>query len=412
MDIKKHLEDDVLHWWLDHGPDMGAGGVRTCWDNRGQHLVSEDRYTWSQGRWAWLASQVELAARAGLLDVDPEPWHATAVGTATFVADHAVLPDGSTAFKVSPEGEPLPVDGALHVSVFADLFAALGWSGVARVNTDRDWLTLGTDMLVSAADRYRAGTYRTEPYPVPAGRGTHALPLMLLGVGEQLVRAGAGQRALDVVVAALDELDARYWGEGGDVVEMPSMTPGEQDSTLLGRHRCPGHVLEAVWFAAHARDLAPDHPAVQIDRLTEMALRACRLGWDNEHGGLLRYVDVEGGPPRGDLIDSPTEPLVQRTWDTKLWWTHAEAVYALTLLGTLSSDPDVAHWRDRFTQYTFTVFPQGPGQEWIQNRTRDGKPLDEVVALPVKDPMHIARALLYLVELDATTTEKKEVSSE
>lgn len=47
------------------------------------------------------------------------------------------------------------------------------------------------------------------------------------------------------------------------------------------------------------------------------------------------------------------------------------------------------------------TFPDPDGQEWIQIRSRDGSPLDEVVALPVKDPMHIARSLLLLNALEA-----------
>ena len=50
--------------------------------------------------------------------------------------------------------------------------------------------------------------------------------------------------------------------------------------------------------------------------------------------------------------------------------------------------------------------PQGPGLEWIQIRDRAGAPLDATVALPVKDPFHIARALLLLVELLAAEPER------
>ena len=38
------------------------------------------------------------------------------------------------------------------------------------------------------------------------------------------------------------------------------------------------------------------------------------------------------------------------------------------------------------------------GAEWLQVRDRNGRPLDRVVALPVKDPFHIARALLLVLE--------------
>jgi len=37
--------------------------------------------------------------------------------------------------------------------------------------------------------------------------------------------------------------------------------------------------------------------------------------------------------------------------------------------------------------------------EWIQIRDRAGRPLDKVVGLPVKDPYHVIRNLMLLVEL-------------
>jgi N-acylglucosamine 2-epimerase len=59
---------------------------------------------------------------------------------------------------------------------------------------------------------------------------------------------------------------------------------------------------------------------------------------------------------------------------------------------------DLADWHDRLAHYTYRVFPAGPGGEWVQIRDRAGAPLDKTVALPVKDPFHIARALLLLIE--------------
>ena len=37
--------------------------------------------------------------------------------------------------------------------------------------------------------------------------------------------------------------------------------------------------------------------------------------------------------------------------------------------------------------------------EWIQIRDRQGKPEEKVVALPVKDPFHITRAYLHIIDL-------------
>lgn len=396
MDVRAHLENDVLAWWMRHGPDA-VGGVRTCWDNQGERLVSDRKYTWSQGRWAWLTARVATAARAGVLTLDPEPFERTALATAAFVADHAMLPDGTTAYLTDRDGTPRAVDGRLHASVFADLFAALGFSGAAGLDPSGPWLERGVALLVSAAERYRTDDYLAEPYPVPSGRGTHAMPMMLLGVGENLVRAGADERALGVR-DAMDDLDRRYWGPR-DAVELPWRDGTPDTDTLLGRHRCPGHLLEALWFVVHAADLAPGHPVTDAHRLTELALSACETGWDPDHGGLLRYVDTDGGAPQGARTGGGYEDLVVRTWNTKLWWPHAEALYALTLLTHRTSDQRLVRWRDRISDYTFDTFPQGPGREWIQNRNADGSPLNEVVALPVKDPLHVARSLLLITEL-------------
>ncbi|MCT1775534.1 AGE family epimerase/isomerase, partial [Brachybacterium sp. p3-SID957] len=383
-----------------HGPDDVHGGVLTCWDNLGTQLVSTDKYTWSQGRWAWLTARVALAARAGVLDVDGERYAAWSVSTSRFVRDHALLPDGRLAYLTDRAGQPRPAErGGLAASVFADLFAALGFAGTALVDPDGGWGALADDVLTRSSDLIAAGAAPTEPYPVPAGHGSLALPMMLLGVGEQVHRVTGSAASAAVVARAGEEIAARHVA-GDDVAEMPPTDPSRQE-LLVSRHRTPGHALELVWFALHARDLLGGTGLDDVGTLTRCALRACEHGWDTEHGGLLRYVDVDGGPPRGERLDDPYEQLVTDTWDTKLWWPHAEAMYALRLLETLTGDAEIANWADRVVDYTLATFPEGPGREWTQIRTRTGAPLEKVVALPVKDPFHVARALLLLAELEA-----------
>lgn len=69
------------------------------------------------------------------------------------------------------------------------------------------------------------------------------------------------------------------------------------------------------------------------------------------------------------------------------------------LLAMRTGRADLFACHDRAHRYTMATFPAGPGREWIQIRDRAGAPLEATVALPVKDPFHIARALLLLVEL-------------
>ena len=394
-----HLVHDVMGWWLANGPDDDHGGVLTCWSNDGTKLRAHDKYTWSQGRWAWVMSRTADAAARGLVDLDAQRCLERAEKTAVFLRDHAVLPDGTTAFVTDRAGQPYePVPGrGQHVSVFTDLFAALGFAELARVGGDPEWGDRAEQLFAGAADRIGRRVVRTEPYPVPPGFGSFALPMMLVGVGEQVHRATGSDRSAQVVHAAAAEIFDRF-RSGDDMAEMPPDDSASSD-TLLARHRTPGHVLEALWFLAHAGDLLTAGGAASHDRLADLAVHACRLGWDAAHGGLLRYVDLDGGAPAGRRLHDRYEQLVVDTWDTKLWWPHAEALYTTLLLSRRTGRADIADWHARLHDYTFATFPEGPGREWTQIRDRKGKPLEATVALPVKDPFHVARALLLLVEL-------------
>jgi N-acylglucosamine 2-epimerase len=405
---RRHLDEDVLAWWLAHGPDPEFGGVLTCFANSGDTLVSTDKYTWSQGRWVWLLARLFRAARSGLIDQDPTYLLDQALRTAEFVAANAVLDDATTAYVLTREGvvKPYGPDGDPHASVFADLFAALGFAGLHAALREQDvpatraWGELGERLLVSAYQRIRAGAAKSEPYPVDPRFQAFAEPMMLMHTAAELHAATGSERSREIAVAAARHALHGGFVTGSDVHDLAPRGPDLAD-TLLARHRTPGHLLEFLWFFRHAARDVPELDAVLPgpEWTVDAALTALRLGWDEESGGLLRYVDMAGGQPTGVLLDDRYESLVTRTWDTKLWWPHAEALYTTALLARRDAHPELAGWYERIHDYTFATFPDGPGREWTQIRTRAGAPLDEVVALPVKDPFHIARALLLLVEL-------------
>ena len=62
----------------------------------------------------------------------------------------------------------------------------------------------------------------------------------------------------------------------------------------------------------------------------ESLLDAGPVSQYEEHGGILYFVDSEGLP----------SPFLE--WDMKLWWPHAEALYAHLLDYSLTGDP--ADW--------------------------------------------------------------------
>lgn len=411
VDAGAHLLTTVLPWWEGRALD-GLPGVRTCFTNRGE-LLSADRVTWSQGRWAWVAAELALDGGSGRLPVAAAEWAERSRSTALMLARRARMADGRTHFRLTAEGVPpagMPADESA-ASVFADLFAVLGISaalrapavpgGGAEAETEAETEELraaAAHILSAASAAIAAGTARTEPYPVPAGFRDLASPMTLLHTASEAQRAGV-PGAREIAHSAWSEL----LGEGG-LLSATSWWEFRPDAeadrdTLLARHVTPGHLLELAWMIEHA---AEADPALETPAwLPDLALRALELGWDAEHGGVLRYVDREaGGEPRGRRLDGDRyEDLVTATWDTKLWWVQVESLYAARMLGERHARADLIAWADRIAAYTFATFPDPEGAEWLQIRTRSGEPLDAVVALPVKDPFHIIRALLLLNRL-------------
>ena len=110
-----------------------------------------------------------------------------------------------------------------------------------------------------------------------------------------------------------------------------------------------------------------------------------------------------GGKPVGDPGAAADEPMTGQLsgWGDKLWWIHSEALYTTLLCHFRTNDEEFLHWHNKVFDYTFSVFPNPDPEirEWIQILTREGVPQDKVVALPVKDPYHITRNLLLIIEL-------------
>ncbi|MFC5833837.1 AGE family epimerase/isomerase [Nonomuraea insulae] len=389
---RRQLEDVIFPFWLENGIDTEHGGFFTCFDNRGRRRLSTDKFTWSQGRFVWLLARAARLADRGLLSLDPALLIRYAERGASFLLDHAVRPGGECAYILDERGGPLPAER----SVFADAFVAMGLAELATYTGSAEHLAVIDAIVQRIADDVEAGDPPTPPYPLPPGCSGFGARMIVLNARLDQARAhqAASGRPAGAELRAARRAMLAHREDGGLFTETFVADPGMRD-TILARHRTPGHALEGIWMAMEAGDLlgeTGDH-----GDLVASVSALCEAGWDDEHGGLFRYVGVSGRPYGG-----PYEDLVRRTWTTKLWWVHTEAAYATRLAAQRYGDRRAAGWFDRIWDYTLGTFPGGAdGEEWIQIRDRAGAPLDEVVALPVKDPYHISRNLMQIVELGA-----------
>ncbi|MFU8888890.1 MAG: AGE family epimerase/isomerase [Trueperaceae bacterium] len=398
---RDHLEHAVLPFWLRRA-DVDLGGVFTCLDNVTGERVSDDKFVWSQARWAWTMAHAARMAARGVLSLSHDLLLDRARTTADFLLRHAFLDDGAVAYLLSADGTKKEfVSGKGHdLSFFADGFVILALTGVARASGDDAYLERALMAYDALRVRLDRGAVRSEPYPLPNGCRAHAWPMIMLNVTQELERAlrSVGHpRTEQLVRDGLADMDAvlAFVRPDGLVQEVACR---DGRDTLLTRHVTPGHAIESMWFvleqaARHGRDEV-------IDTAARVIAKSFDAGWDPEHGGLFRYV-VPGGPEPTGPADGPFERLVLETWDTKIWWPHSETLYATLLAESLTGSSAFRDIHDRVHEYTFATFPNpddGVG-EWIQIRDRQGRPLDKVVGLPVKDPYHVTRNLLLLVEL-------------
>ena len=186
---------------------------------------------------------------------------------------------------------------------------------------------------------------------------------------------------------------------------------GSESDELFCHHINPGHSREDMWFQWEASEILGRDK--YFDEIGKIVQKTMALGWDKEYGGLHHFMPADGLDTAfevGSMKDEPQMKLVLDDRDSKLWWVHSEALYTALLCYFNTGDKDFLAWFERIFDYTFATFPgKNPEvREWLQIRTRDGAPQDKVVALPVKDPFHITRNLVLILELLKSKTEISE----
>lgn len=406
---REHLVHNLLAFWS-RSYDPVHGGIFTCFNNTGEQLVNRDKYVWSQGRMAWVYSRIVQDIDQGLLpELEKSEYLEKARRTCCFLRDHAILPpaDGVCAYLLTEEGhkkESIPGKG-YYTSFFVDCFVILGFCEYALACKDEEFLTLALSLYDRCTALLAQGKIVTEPYPIAEGFVSHAVDMILSCTSNHLWRAltAVGHpRAQEINEKSLAHvtriLNVFYWEDFGVIQELKPLSPQLED-TFSARHIMPGHALESMWFCQHI--LAQNHlPADK--KIFTVSANSLSLGWDKQYGGLLRCVDVTGGPPRGRrLAGDPYESLMADTWDSKLWWPHSESLYMTLLCYTLTQDPLFEEYYNKTAAYVKEKFinPNKDVGEWIQILDRQGRPMEKVVALPVKDPFHILRNVLLLIEL-------------
>ena len=399
---RKLIEEDFFPYWTQHRDEL-YGGILNCISNDGKKRTSDQKFTWSQGRWLWILGKLyELSKRGLLQNIDCVLLESWMDETYDFLIKHAFMDSGKCCFLLERNGEKVKEEstGCYDASIYADCFVLLGISQYILVMGKQEYSQVANALYEGIVQRIESGEYHTEPYPVPKDYQIHGIPMILINTIYEYARMKKSFNQLcDKEIQYGLEKIAHIWDNlfDGKYIREYVGKKGIDNKYLLDRHINPGHTLEDLWFMAEFLKEYGDLDKYLSDIIT-VAKETFKLGWDEQFGGLLRFVDVEGGMPRGDLMNVSYETLVKETWDMKLWWPHSEILYLFPYLYSLSGDTEMKELYEKSAEYVFSTFPNSEVGEWNQICKRDGTPEDKVVALPVKDPFHIMRNFIKIIE--------------
>lgn len=368
------LLNDVAPFWMRHGRDLDHGGISNVIDDEGRPL-SHEKYIWSQGRALWTFSalyrRVERRAE----------WLEFATHIFNYLRSHGRDEQGRWMYRLSADGRVLQRD----ISIYVDGFVMNGMAEYHAATGNAEALEIALQTAENVWQRIQSpGSYGVSPYEIPEGLKTHGVRMIfgfffdhlgLISGRDDITRRGsqlADEVLNDFYVPQKDAI-LEFVTHDGCFVDSPA-----------GRACVPGHAIESLWFLISMFERSDDRDRIAI--CCRLIRRHLELAWDERHGGLRLALDIDG-----------QSPPYWKDSDCRAWWVHVEALVATAFAYVHTRQPWCVQWHRRVQDYALSHFPVAGG-EWTQWVDAQGRPMPSV-ALPVKDPFHLPRALIYLTKI-------------
>ncbi|MCS5627736.1 MAG: AGE family epimerase/isomerase [Planctomycetes bacterium] len=364
------LLEDVLPFWLKHGVDREHGGFITSLDHDGS-IVDTDKGTWQQGRFTWLLGELynEVEAR--------DEWLELAKHGAKFLDEHCFdLSDGRMWFHVTREGEPI----RKRRYGYSESFAAVAYGELFKATGEELYAEKARQAFKSFVD------HNLDPRGVePKFTGVRPMkslgfPMITIVTAQELRDSINLPNAEEWIDRSIETIRRDHLKPDIQCVMETVGSRGEIIDHFDGRTLNPGHAIEGAWFILQEAKLRGDSDLVKTG--CQMLDWSWARGWDDEHGGILYFVDLKGGP-------------VQEYWhDMKFWWPQAEAIIATLFAFTLTGDPKYATWHRQAHDWAHRHFPDPGHGEWFGYLHRDGSASSTLKGNLWKGPFHIPRMQL------------------
>lgn len=364
------LLNDTLPFWIRHGVDREFGGIITSLDQDGT-IVDTDKGVWQQGRFTWLLGELynEVEQR--------DQWLQLALSGAKFLDDHCFDPsDGRMWFHVTREGRPI----RKRRYAFSESFAAIAYGEVAKATGDQRFAEKAT----RAFDRFIS--HNLHPQGIQPkftdARPTRSIgfPMITIATAQELRDSIQLESANEWIDRSIDTIKRYHVKPEVECVMETVGNDGQILNHFDGRTLNPGHAIEGAWFVMWEGKHRNDDALIRLG--CQMLDWMWHRGWDREHGGMLYFVDSNGGP-------------VQEYWhDMKFWWPQNETVIATLLAYCLTGEQRYSDWHQQIHNWAYAHFPDADHGEWFGYLHRDGSRSSTLKGNLWKGPFHLPRMQL------------------
>lgn len=364
------LLNDTLPFWINHCVDHKHGGFMMSLARDGS-IIDTDKGVWQQGRFTWLLGELYN-------NVEPrEEWLELAKHGARFLDQHCFDPsDGRMWFHVSREGQPI----RKRRYAFSESFAAIAYGELAKATADQQYADKASQAFKRFID-HNQNPQGVEPkYTSTRPMKGIGFPMITIATAQELRDSIDLPEADEWIDRSIDDIRRHHIKSDIQCV-METVSP---DGALIdhfdGRTLNPGHAIEGAWFIMLEGKHRGDSQLIQMG--CQMLDWMWDRGWDQQHGGMLYFVDVNRLP-------------VQEYWhDMKFWWPQNETIIATLLAYELTGDPKYAHWHETIHNWTYKHFPDPQHGEWFGYLHRDGTRSSTLKGNLWKGPFHLPRMQL------------------
>lgn len=369
MDYRKHLTENVLPFWLEHGIDEEYGGIFTQLDREG-NIYGTEKSVWFQGRALYIFA---LAHNCGVRDERLLP-------AAKKIFDF--LPNcGDENFRmpfvVTRKGQPVQQRSYW----FSETFAAIGCCEY--------WVATGDEKAKLWAEKYFNVAYglyckdrETASQTDPENPRYHELATCMILLSTAQVLRKISPEKYDLIAKEMTADMLMHLTEKGLLENVTR--DGTFVDTPTGRIVNPGHCLEGAWFLMVQGELTNDPTLLE----TAKKIIDISMEYGLADGGILTFCDCDG------------KPVTAIEWDIKKWWPQCEAMLATKMCYLKTKEEKYLNWYRQIEEYVLNHFVDWENGEWYGYLHFDGSVANTLKGNITKGPFHIPRMLLLLEKME------------